>query len=218
VITVNGNPAAVVPQVHDWGGVVFHDVTTLKHARKAVQAGVDGLIVICGGGGGHSGVLNPFAFVPQIRAFFDGAIVLAGAIATGGAVHAAQVLGADLCYMGTRFIATQESMAPQAYKEMIVAAESHQVIYTRTFTRGMPAMIMHASIRQHGFDPENLPSPEDIPDSVKAWRDIWAAGQSVGLIHDIPSVAELVSRLKRQYDAADDLAGRLRLSQRRGKV
>jgi nitronate monooxygenase len=202
VITVSGDPAPVVQEVHDWGGLVFHDVTTLRHARKAVEAGVDGLIVICGGGGGHSGLMNPFAFVPQVRSFFDGAIVLAGAIGSGGAVRAAQVLGADLCYMGTRFIATQESMAPEAYKQMIVDSESDELIHTPVFTHGVPAMLMHRSLRAHGFDPKALPAPEAVPETVKAWRDLWAAGQSVGLIHDIPPAAELVERLKGEYAEA----------------
>lgn len=206
VITVSGDPAPVVAEVHDWGGLVFHDVATLQHARKAIDAGVDGLIVICGGGGGHSGALNPFAFVPQVRALFDGAIVLAGAIATGGAARAAQVLGADLCYMGTRFIATQESMAPPAYKAMIATAESDELVYTPVFTRGVPTMMLQASVREHGFDPRNMPTPADVPETVKAWRDVWAAGQSVGLIHDVPPVAELVERLKREYAEAGERA------------
>jgi nitronate monooxygenase len=184
-------------------GQVFHDVTTLKHARKAAEAGVDGLILICGGGGGHSGLLNPFAFVPQVRKFFDGIIVLAGAIASGSAVLAAEMLGADLCYMGTRFIATQESMAAPAYKAMICAAESHDLIYTGVFSRGIPAMLLRPSLRDRGFDPDKLPSQQEaVETGVKVWRDIWAAGQSVGLIHDIPSVAELVERLKSEYMAA----------------
>jgi nitronate monooxygenase len=208
VITVYGDPAPIVPQVHAWGGMVFHDVTTLKHARKAIAAGVDGLIVICGGGGGHSGVLNPFAFVPQVRKIFDGAIVLAGAIASGGAVRAAEVLGADLCYMGTRFIATAESEAPEAYKAMIAEAQSDELTYTPAFTRGVPAMMLNASLRKHGFDPRALPAPADAPEQIKAWRDVWAAGQGVGLIHDVPPVAELVERLKREYVEADARACR----------
>lgn len=202
VITVNGDPAPVIPEVHAWGGLLFHDVTTLHHARKAVAAGADGLIVICGGGGGHSGVLNPFAFVPQVREFFDGVIVLAGAIATGGAVFAAQALGADLCYMGTRFIATEESMAPAEYKSMLVASQTHELAYTPAFTRGTPAMMLHASLRKHGFDPTNLPSPIEAPPEIKAWRDIWAAGQGVGLISDIPTVARLTERLGAEYRQA----------------
>jgi nitronate monooxygenase len=189
--------------------LVFHDVTTIKHARKAVEAGVDGLILICGGGGGHSGLLNPFAFVPQVREFFDGVIVLAGAIASGSAVLAAEMLGADLCYMGTRFIATQEAMAEPAYKAMICSAESHDLIYTGVFSRGVPAMLLKHSLRDRGFDPDKLPSPQEAAETgVKVWRDIWAAGQSVGLIKDIPNVAELVERLKHEYAAAESAVSR----------
>jgi nitronate monooxygenase len=211
VITVNGDPTPVIPEVHAWGGLLFHDVTTLHHARKAAAAGVDGLIVICGGGGGHSGVLNPFAFVPQVREFFDGVIVLAGGIATGGAVFAAQALGADLCYMGTRFIATEESMAPDEYKAMLVSSQSHELSYTPAFTRGTPAMMLHASLRKHGFDPSNLPHPSEAPADVKPWRDLWAAGQSVGVIRDVPRVAELAERLRAEYRQAR-LEGETRLS------
>jgi nitronate monooxygenase len=202
VITVNGDPTPVVPEVHSWGGLVFHDVTTLHHARKAVAAGVDGLIVICGGGGGHSGILNPFSFVPQVRQFFDGVIVLAGGIATGGAVFAAQALGADLCYMGTRFIATEESLAPAEYKAMLVSSQSDELVYTPAFTRGTPAMLLHQSVRAHGFNPLHLPPASEIPATIKPWRDIWAAGQGVGLIDDIPPVATLAERLRQEYKQA----------------
>jgi nitronate monooxygenase len=200
VITVNGDPTPVVHEVHGWGGMVFHDVTTIRHARRAVAAGVDGLVLVCGGGGGHSGVLNPFTFVPQVRAFFDGLIILAGAIGTGGAVRAAQVLGADLCYMGTRFIATRESMANDRYKHMLVEAESADLIYTPVFSRGVPAMLLKSSLRDHGFDPDKLPTSEEAAKSAaRPWRDLWAAGQSVGVINDIPGVAELAARLIAEY-------------------
>lgn len=205
VITLNGAPDEIVQEVHGWGGLIFHDVTTVRHAERAVAAGVDGLILICGGGGGHSGTLNPFAFVPQVREFFDGIIVLAGALGSGSAVRAAEMLGADLCYMGTRFIATQESLAPAAYKQMLVEAASTDLIYTPTFTHGVPASMLKAAIRAHGMDPDNLPPPpgrDDPPLAVKAWRDIWAAGQSVGLIRDLPAVVELVDRLEAEYAAA----------------
>jgi nitronate monooxygenase len=202
VITANGDPSEVVAYVHAWGGMIFHDVTTIRHAEKAVAAGVDGLIVIGNGGGGHAGIVNPFAIVPQIRRFFDGWIVLAGAIGDGRSIRAAQVLGADLCYLGTRFIATQESMAPLAYKEMLVAAQTSDILYTPSFTRGIPANFMKPSIRANGLDPDNLPLPANAPTDRRAWRDIWAAGQSVGLIDDIPTVAELVDRLVGEYHDA----------------
>jgi nitronate monooxygenase len=202
VITVNGDPTPVVDQVHDWGGLIFHDVTTIRHARRAAAAGVDGLVLVCGGGGGHSGVLNPFAFIPQVREFFDGIIILAGAIGTGRAVRAAQVMGADICYMGTRFIATQESMAGERYKQMLVEAQSADLIYTSVFSRGVPAMLLKSSIREAGFDPDNLPTREEVAAAKpRIWRDIWAAGQSVGVIEDIPPVAELVARLIAEYRA-----------------
>ncbi len=199
VITANGNPAALVARVNGYGGLVFHDATTLAHARKAAAAGVDGLILVCGGGGGHAGIMNPFALVPQVRRFFDGIIVLAGAIATGGAIRAAQVLGADLVYIGTRFIATQESMAPEAYKQMLVAESSSDILYTPAFTHGVPANFLTASMRAAGFDPAALPDASGQGDK-RAWRDIWGAGQSVGLIDDVPPAAELVARLRHEYD------------------
>lgn len=200
VITVNGDPTPVVPEVHAWGGLVFHDVTTLRHARRAIEAGVDGLVLVCGGGGGHSGLMNPFTFVPQVREMFDGLIILAGAIGTGRAVRAARALGADLCYMGTRFIATQESLADPRYKAMLVEAESSDLIYTPAFTRGVPAMFLRASLEANGFDVGALPKPADTAElAQRPWRDIWAAGQSVGVIRDVPTVASLVDRLAADY-------------------
>lgn len=212
VITVKGDPTEIVREVHGWGGLVFHDVTTIRHAEKAAEAGVDGLVLIGGGGGGHAGVLNPFAFLPQVRRFFAGAIVLGGAISDGRGVWAAQALGADLCYMGTRFIATRESMAPQAYKEMIVRAGSHEIVYTPAFTRGVNCNFMRASIADNGFDLARLSEPAaGDPERLaqrRPWRDLWSAGQGVGLIDDVPSVAELVVRLQREYrDARNATAG-----------
>ena len=203
VITVKGDPTELVPAVHAWGGRVFHDVTTLRHARKAAEAGVDGLVVICGGGGGHSGTLSPFAFVPQVRRFFSGTIVLGGAISDGSAIRAARALGAELCYMGTRFIATRESRAPEAYKRMIVASGSDEIVYTSVFTRGVHCSFMRRSIVDNGFDPEAPPGVgEGLAERLAAcrpWRDLWSAGQGVGLVDDVPSVAELVGRLRAQY-------------------
>ena len=205
VITVNGSPAAIVPEVHRWGGLVFHDVATVAHARKAAAAGVDGLILICGGGGGHSGLLNPFAFVPAVRAFFDGVIVLAGAIGTGHAIAAARTLGADLAYMGTRFIATAESRAPAAYKQMLVDSTIDELVYTPAFTRGVPAMILTRSIRAAGYNPAALPSPRadgDYHPGATPWKELWSAGQSIDRIGAIPTVADLVDTLRAEYDAA----------------
>jgi nitronate monooxygenase len=206
VISVGGAPADLVKEVHGWGGVVFHDATTVRHAEKAVEAGVDGLNLIAGGGGGHAGSISPFALVPQVRKFFDGIIVLGGAISTGDGILAAQALGADLCYMGTRFIATRESRAPQGYKEMLVSSDSSDILYTPAFTHGVPCNFMKSSIRANGFDPDRL-SMETTPlDPLfaerKPWRDIWAAGHGVGLIDDIPTVDELVGRVEAEYDDA----------------
>ncbi|MGE0152043.1 MAG: NAD(P)H-dependent flavin oxidoreductase [Reyranellaceae bacterium] len=206
VITVKGDPTEIVREVHGWGGLVFHDVTTIRHAEKAAEAGVDGLVLIGGGGGGHAGVLNPFAFLPQVRRFFSGAIVLGGAICDGRSVWAAQALGADVCYMGTRFIATKESMAPEAYKQMLVRARSNDIVYTPAFTRGVNCNFIRDSIVENGFDPTRLGEPAaGEPERLaqrKPWRDIWSAGQGVGLIHDVPSVAELVERLAQEYVSA----------------
>lgn len=203
VITVGGAPADLVKEVHGWGGVVFHDATSVRHAEKAAAAGVDGINLIAGGGGGHAGTINPFALVPQVREFFDGVIVLGGAISTGSGILAAQALGADLCYMGTRFIATEEAMAPRAYKEMLVAAESSDIIYTPAFTHGVPCNFMTLSIRANGFDPAVPPAPDDPRLAEhKPWRDIWAAGHGVGLINDIPPVGVLVDRIEQEYRSA----------------
>lgn len=206
VITSVGDPARVVEDVHGYGGLVFHDVINVKHARKAADAGVDGLVLVCAGAGGQAGVLNPFAFLPQVREFFDGLIVLAGAISDGRAIRAAQALGADLVYMGTRFIATRESLAVETYKEMLVSEEAQEVAYTPAFS-GVAANYLKASIRRAGLDPDNLPAPKglwqpDLPPGVKAWRDIWSAGHGVGCIHDVLPVANLVSRLEAEYRAA----------------
>lgn len=198
IITAQGDPRAVVEKVHGWGGLVFHDVTTLYHAQKAIAAGVDGLIAIGAGGGGHAGVLSPLALIPQLRAMFDGYIIAAGAIGDGSAILATQALGADLAYIGTRFIATRESLAPDAYKQLLVETSSAEVVYTPAFTHGVPANFMTTSMRHVGIDPTRLDHPFES-ESVKPWRDIWAAGHGVGLIDDVPSVAELVDRLEVQY-------------------
>lgn len=206
VITAIGDPSEVVQEVHRWGGIVLHDATTLAHAEKAARAGVDGINVICGGAGGHAGLLNPFAFLPQVRRFFDGIICLAGSMSDGRSILAAQALGADLVYMGTRFIATQESLASPAYKQMLVESRSNDVLYTPSIA-GMPGNFLKPAMKAAGLDPENLPQPKgphqaDLPEGVKAWRDIWSAGQGVGLVEDVPSVAELVARLEQQYKQA----------------
>jgi nitronate monooxygenase len=195
--------------VHGYGGVVFHDVTNLRHAHKAAEEGVDGLILVCAGAGGHAGTLSPFALVDEVRQFWKGTIVLGGAIGNGSAILAAQAMGADLAYMGTRFIATAEANALPAYKRMLVETAAKDVVYTSLFT-GVHGNYLGPSIAAAGLDPENLPSADKSKmdfgsagnTSAKAWRDIWSAGQGVGGIKDAPSVAELVARLRAEYDEA----------------
>jgi nitronate monooxygenase len=206
LISSVGDPGAIVPRVHDWGGLSFHDVTTVRHAEKAAEAGVDGIILVCAGAGGHGGAVNPFALLPQVRARFGGLIILAGALSDGRSVLAAKALGADLVYMGTRFLATRESLAADDYKAMVVAAETKDIVYTPSIS-GLPASFMRQSIEAAGLDPARLPPPKglhraDLPDGVRAWRDVWSAGQGAGLVRDVPSVADLVERLSVEYDAA----------------
>lgn len=207
IVTAGGDPAAVAAEIHDGGGCIFHDVTSLRFAEKAIAADVDGVIAIGAGGGGHSGTISHLALVPQIRAIFDGTIVMAGAIASGAAIRAAEILGADLAYLGTRFIATQESMATDEYKALLVSQDAGDLLYTDAIN-GTPAMWMVESIRQRGLDPMNLPraprrhGTEHLPPDVKPWKNLWSAGQGIGLIDDIPTVAELVERLREQYFAA----------------
>jgi nitronate monooxygenase len=206
IITSLRAPGEVVDAAHSYGGLVFHDVTTIRHAQKALEAGVDGLILVCAGAGGHAGTLSPFALVGEVRRFFDGPIILSGAIATGSAILAAQAMGADLAYIGTRFIATQEANAAEGYKDMIVGASAADIAYTPYFT-GVPGNYLKPSIAAQGLDPEALPAADKTKMSfgsgtAKAWRDIWGSGQGVGLIDDAPSVAVVVARLKAEYDRA----------------
>jgi len=209
IITSLGAVADLVDTVHDYGGVVFHDVTTVRHAQKAAEAGCDGLILVCAGAGGHAGTLSPFALLPEIRKFFGGTILLAGALSDGRAIAAAQMLGADLAYLGTRFIATEESRAVDRFKQMIVDSTAKDIIHTPAIS-GIPGSFLRPSIEAAGFDPDYLPEKgthqaefgDNMADERKAWRDVWSAGQGVGQIDDVPSVAELVARLKREYDAA----------------
>lgn len=207
-ITVGGDPTEIVKEVHDRGGKVFHDVTSMRFAEKAIAAGCDGLTCIGAGGGGHSGTISHLAFVPQVRAIFDGTIVMAGAVSTGAVVRAAEILGADLAYLGTRFIATQESNAPQAYKELLVSQTSSGLSYTPQVA-GVAANWIVESLRMAGLDPAALPQPlgpgmrhDHLPEGAKPWVNLWSAGQGIDLIHDIPRVAELVSRLRREYISA----------------
>jgi nitronate monooxygenase len=209
-ITSLSPPGDVVKAVHAYGGIVLHDVISVRHAEKALEQGVDGLILVCAGAGGHAGTLSPFALLAEVRRFWDGPIVLSGAIATGRAIAAAQALGADLAYMGTRFIATREAGANDSYKQMILDAKAKDIIYTPYFS-GVYGSYLRASVTAAGFDPDDLPAApkskigQQVAGSstdVKAWRDVWSAGQGVGSIDDIPSVAECVAQLDREYREA----------------
>jgi nitronate monooxygenase len=196
----------MVPMVHDAGLLHFHDATSLRFAEKAIAAGVDGIVAIGAGGGGHSGILSHLAFIPQVRAMFDGTVVLAGAVTTGATIRAAEMLGADLAYLGTRFIATREASAPDEYKAMLVEGTAADVVYTDA-VNGMSAMWLKASLQANGLDLALLPKPtkrgtDHLPPGVKPWKNVWSAGQGIGLIRDIPSVAELVYRLQAEYVAA----------------
>ncbi len=207
IITSLSAPTGLVPRVHEYGGMVFHDVIKVRHAEKALAAGVDGLIAVCGGAGGHAGNLNPFALVNELRRIHQGPLALAGAITNGAGVLAAEAMGCDLAYLGTRFIATQESMAVERYKQMIVDSSSGDIVYTPLFS-GVHGSYLAGSIRNAGLDPDNLPLNEtpgqyrNREDRAKTWKEIWGAGQGVGNIDDIPTVAELVDRLESEYHAA----------------
>ena len=206
IITSLRPPGDLVRQVHDYGGLVFHDVISVRHAEKALAEGVDGLILVCAGAGGHAGTLSPFALVAEVRRRFDGPIILAGAIGSGGDILAAQAMGADFAYMGTRFLATREANASAEYKQAIVASSAGDVVYTPYFT-GVAGNYLKSSIVAAGLDPDNLPlrdkSAMDFGGgAAKAWRDIWGAGQGVGAIDDVPTVADLVERLKADYQSA----------------
>jgi len=207
VITSLGAAHEVVDAIHSYGGLVFHDVINLRHANKAASAGVDGLIAVCAGAGGHAGLLSPFAFVAEIRQFFDKIVILSGAITHGRQIAAAEVMGADLAYLGTRFINTREALAPAGHKQMIVEATANDIVYTSAVS-GVHANFLRASIVAAGADPDNLQSSAKLDISTegesKAWRDVWSAGQGVGSIQDIPPAAELCRRLIDEYREAID--------------
>lgn len=204
IITSLRAPNQVVDAVHAWGGKVFHDITTLRHAQKAIDAGVDGLILVCAGAGGHAGTLSPFALLGEVRRIFDGPICLSGAISRGQDVLAAQAMGADFAYIGTRFIASTEAHAQLEYKQMIVDSAAADIVYTPYFT-GIPGNYLKPCVRNIGLDPDNLPDAQGTnfgSDSKKAWRDIWGAGQGVGNIDAILSAGDIVARLRDEYQQA----------------
>ncbi|MCP2516364.1 nitronate monooxygenase family protein [Achromobacter mucicolens] len=205
LITSLHAPEAVVKVAHAYGGLVFHDVTNVRHAKRALDAGADGLILVAAGAGGHAGQINPIALVNEIRAFYDGPLALSGCISHGKDILAAQVLGCDFAYMGTRFIATQESLAGDAYREMVMAAQAADVTYTPYFS-GVPANYLSESILAAGLDPVVLASNGEAPPAnmdkssrPKAWKDVWSAGQGVGAVQEVLAVAELVAQLEGEY-------------------
>ena len=210
IITSLRPPGDVVEAVHSYGGVVFHDVISIRHARKAIEQGVDGIIAVCAGAGGHAGTLSPFALVKEVRREFDGTILLSGSMSNGGDILAAQAIGADLAYFGTRFIATEEAHAPLAYKKMIVDSKAADIVFTPYFS-GVKGNYLRDSIEKAGIDPDELQAMEanqmdfaarEKDSSAKAWKDIWSAGQGVGAIDDVLSTSELVARIEAEYNAA----------------
>lgn len=204
VITSLGAVRDVVEAVHGYGGQVFHDIANVRHARKAAQAGVDGLILVANGAGGHAGIINPFALVNEVREFFDGTIILSGCLSNGQDVAAALMLGADFAYLGTRFINTTEAMADPAYKTMIIDSGATDIVHTPAVS-GIPANFMAKSLEANGIDPKHLPEHKlDMGDEAKAWKTVWSAGQGAGTIHDVLPTAELVQRLRDEYAQATD--------------
>ncbi len=202
IITSLGAARDVVDAVHGYGGVVFHDIANIRHARKAAEAGVDGLILVANGAGGHAGTINPFALVNEVRSFFDGTIILSGCLSTGRDIAAAVTMGADFAYLGTRFINTTEALAPEAYKAMVIDAGASDITYTPAVS-GIPANFMTQSLIDNGVDPKHLPDHKlDMGDEARAWKTVWSAGQGSGSIHDVVPAAELVQRLSQEFHAA----------------
>jgi nitronate monooxygenase len=206
VITSLGNPSDVAKIVHNYGGLVFSDVISLDHARKAAKTGIDGLILVCSGAGGHGGTLNPFAFLRAVKEFWDGITVLAGAISTGEEILAAKILGADLVYMGTRFIATEESSASEEYRQMLIESTLEDLIYTDAIS-GIKGNYLLPSLKRAGYDVENMLKKDSVDLSfseskAKAWKDIWSAGQGVGSVKKVARIREVVEELKAEYVTA----------------
>lgn len=204
ISSLRAPPPEMLDAVHSYGGIVLHDVINIRHAKKALEAGVDGLILVAAGAGGHAGMLSPFALVGEVRKFFDGPIVLSGSIAEGGAILAAQAMGADLAYIGSRFLATPEANVTEEYRQAIVNSAANDVIYTNLFS-GVHGNYLRSSIERAGLDPDNLPQADKSKmdfGAAKAWRDIWGAGQGVGLMDEVLPAAEVVQRLTEQYRAA----------------
>ena len=211
IITSLRPPAEIVEAAHSYGGVVYHDVINVKHARKAAEEGVDGLILVCAGAGGHAGALSPFALLREVKEWFDGTILLSGAIGDGFCVASALAMGADLAYMGTRFIATEEANAEQNYKDMLIQSAADDIVYSSLFT-GVMGNYLKPSIAAAGLDPNNLPEADKSKMNfgsggnmkTKAWKDIWGSGQGIGGIQDVEPVEAVVSRLETEYRTAID--------------
>ncbi len=208
VISSLGAVPEVNAAVHSYGGIVLHDVINDRHARSAIRKGADGLIAVATGAGGHAGTLSPFALVQEIRQWFDGPLLLAGAIATGGGILAAQAMGADMAYIGSPFIATEEARASEGYKQMLVEASAADIVYSNYFT-GIHGNYLKGSVRATGLDPDHLPEADPskmdfdkAANGPKAWKEIWGAGQGVGAIREVTSVAALVDRLAGEYEAS----------------
>ena len=213
IITSLRPPEEIVTAAHSYGGLVYHDVISVRHAKKAAEQGVDGLILVCAGAGGHAGTLSPFALVREVREFFDGTIILSGSISSGSAVASGLALGADLGYIGTRFIATEEANADQSYKDMLIESVADDIIYSSLFT-GVHGNYLKGSVENAGLDPKNLPEANKSSmnfgsggnTDAKAWKDIWGSGQGIGSIKDSPSVQTLVNQLTSEYkEAVEDL-------------
>ncbi len=216
IITSLRPPAAIVEAAHSYGGVVYHDVINVKHARKAAEEGVDGLILVCAGAGGHAGALSPFALLREVKEWFEGTVLLSGAIGDGFCVASALAMGADLAYMGTRFIATEEANADQGYKDMLIQSAADDVVYSSLFT-GVLGNYLKPSISAAGLDPNNLPEADKSKMNFgsggnmksKAWKDIWGSGQGIGAIQDVEPVEAVVARLEAEYrEAIDSLVQR----------
>jgi nitronate monooxygenase len=209
ISSLRAPPQDMLDAIHSYGGIVLHDVISIRHAQKALEAGVDGLILVASGAGGHAGTLSPFALVGEVRRFFNGPVALSGSIATGDAILAAQAMGADFAYIGSRWLATEEANVDDGYRQAIIESSAADVVYTNLFT-GVHGNYLKKSITAAGLDPENLPVADKTKmdfgsgggSKAKAWRDIWGAGQGVGLMHDAPSVAEVAARLQAEYQAA----------------
>ena len=209
IITSLRPPAELVEAAHSYGGLVYHDVINVRHAKKAAEQGVDGLILVCAGAGGHAGALSPFALLREVKQWFDGTIILSGSIGDGYSVASSLALGADFAYMGTRFIATKEANADPEYKKMLEESAADDIVYSSLFT-GVSGNYLKPSIKNAGMDPDNLPDADKSSMNFgsggntksKAWKDIWGSGQGIGLIEDSPSVGELVGRIKVEFDSA----------------